>query len=78
MNVQKDLKAFCEPRLAEYVGESLRRIHFHGLDVEMANLTVQQPRIDILKVEVHKGIRMERAANASKDHYTVQASKWLG
>ena len=31
----------CEPRLAQAVNESLDRIHFHGLDIEMANLTVE-------------------------------------
>ena len=31
----------CEPKLAQYVKESVRRIHFHGLDIEMANLTVE-------------------------------------
>lgn len=30
----------CEGKLAQYVKESVRRIHFHGLDIEMANLTV--------------------------------------
>ena len=43
----------CEPRLAKTVSESLKRIHFHGLDVEMANLTIEQPSIRILKAEVH-------------------------
>ena len=31
----------CEARLAQAVNESLDRIHFHGLDIEMANLTVE-------------------------------------
>jgi len=49
---QQGLDKVCEPRLASYVGDSIRRIHFHGLDVEMANLTVEQPSIKILKAEV--------------------------
>ena len=35
------IQKVCEPRLANYVSESVQRIHFHGLDVEMANLTVE-------------------------------------
>lgn len=31
----------CEGRLSSYVKESVKRIHFHGLDIEMANLTVE-------------------------------------
>lgn len=31
----------CEGRLAQAVNQSVQRIHFHGLDVEMANLTVE-------------------------------------
>lgn len=35
------LKITCEPKLANYVSENLRVIHQHGLDVEMANLTIE-------------------------------------
>jgi hypothetical protein len=35
------LQQICEPALADYVGESLKRIHYHGLDVEMANMTME-------------------------------------
>ena len=35
------LKIICEGRLSNVVSESLKRIHFHGLDVEMANLTIE-------------------------------------
>jgi len=38
---QAGLEKICEPKLASYVGNSLERIHFHGLDVEMANLTIE-------------------------------------
>ena len=34
------IEKVCEGRLAQAVNESLDRIHFHGLDVEMANLTI--------------------------------------
>ncbi len=45
------IRKICEPRLAEAVNQSVKRIHFHGLDVEMANLTVEQPSIKVLKVD---------------------------
>lgn len=53
----------CEGKLAQAVNESLDRIHFHGLDVEMANLTVEQPSIQVLKVEIAHGVSLERAKN---------------
>ena len=34
------IAALCEPRLAERLSTILRRIHFHGLDVEMEDLRV--------------------------------------
>jgi len=51
----------CEGKLSSYVKESVRRIQFHGLDIEMANLTVDQPKIKVLKVEVSHGISVERS-----------------
>jgi len=50
----------CEGRLAQAVNQSVQRIHFHGLDVEMANLTVEQPSIKVLKVEINHGLNVER------------------
>lgn len=61
---QQGLDKVCEPRLASYVGDSIRRIHFHGLDVEMANLTVEQPSIKILKAEVSQGLNVDRSLNS--------------
>ena len=57
------LSKYCEPRLAKTVSDSLRRIHFHGLDVEMANLTIEQPSIRILKAEVHQNLSINRDEN---------------
>ena len=37
----RGVEKVCEGRLAQAVNESLDRIHFHGLDIEMANLTVE-------------------------------------
>jgi hypothetical protein len=58
-----EIDKLCEGELAKYVKESVRRIHFHGLDIEMANLTVRQPSIKILKVELTNGLNLERDAN---------------
>ena len=67
----KALKNICEPKLASMVSDSLRRIHFHGLDVEMANLTVEQPSIRILKAEVHQGLNLDRSQNLPLNAYNV-------
>ncbi len=53
----------CEANLADYVEESINRIKFHGLDLDLANLTVQQPSIKVLKVEVSHGMRVARSSN---------------
>lgn len=34
------IRSLCEPQLAHKLSETLRRIHFHGLDVELEELTV--------------------------------------
>lgn len=61
----------CEPNLADYVKKSVRRIHFHGLDIELANLTVVQPKIKLLKVEVSHGVSVTRGQNKPASEYTV-------
>ncbi len=72
---QVGLDRICEPKLASYVGESLKRIHFHGLDVEMANLTVEQPSIRVLKAEVHQGLDLNRANNLpSREDYNISSN----
>ena len=38
---EEGINKICEKRLAQTVNQSVKRIHFHGLDVEMANLTVE-------------------------------------
>jgi hypothetical protein len=63
------LARICEPRLANYVSESIKRIHFHGLDVEMANLTIEQPSFRVLKVEVNKGVKVNRDENLDLKDY---------
>ena len=72
------LQLICEPKLANYVSESLKRIHFHGLDVEMANLTIEQPSIKVLKAEVHHGLNVVRSQNLKLEEYNVSKSKFMG
>ena len=48
------------------------------MDVEMANLTVHQPRIDILNVEVHNGLSVTRSHNKPLDEYDVTESTLMG
>lgn len=68
----------CEGRLAQAVNQSVQRIHFHGLDVEMANLTVEQPSIKVLKVEINHGLNVERSQNGPQNDYNVIKSSFLG
>ena len=72
------IEKICEGKLAAAVNQSVERIHFHGLDIEMANLTVNQPSIKVLKVEIQHGLQVERSANGSEDQYTVSQSSVLG
>ena len=68
----------CEGRLAQTVFDSVQRIHFHGLDIEMANLTVVQPNIQVLKVEIAHGLSLERNANGDLANYNTVESTVLG
>ena len=73
-----NIDSICEGKLAQYFKESVRRIHFHGLDIEMANLTVEQPKIKVLKVEVHHGIHLERSKNKPAKEYNITKGKLFG
>jgi len=44
----------------------------------MANLTVEQPSIKVLKVEISHGVSIERARNLPKDAYSVANSTFWG
>ena len=72
------IDAYCEPRLAQAVNESLDRIHFHGLDIEMANLTVTQPSIKVLKVEIAHGLNVDRDTNGNAEDWTTTESSFYG
>lgn len=67
----EQLTKILEGRLNEYVSESVKRIHFHGLDIEMANLTVEQPKLKLLKVELSHGVNVERALNSPAGEYNL-------
>ena len=68
----------CEGKLAQYLKESVRRIHFHGLDIEMANLTVEQPKMKLLKVELHNGVNVDRSQNRPESEYRIVKSSMFG
>jgi len=72
------IEKICEGKLAQAVNQSLDRIHFHGLDIEMANLTVEQPSIEVLKVEITHGLSIERLNNGAGDDWNKTESSLLG
>lgn len=72
------IEKVCEGKLAQAVNESLDRIHFHGLDIEMANLTVSQPSIQVLKVEVVHGLSVDRVHNGNAEDWTKSDTTLLG
>ena len=73
-----NLDCILEAKLSAYVKESIRRIQFHGLDIEMANLTVEQPRMKLLKIEVHQGVSRDRARNLPASEYSIKKSSIFG
>ena len=76
-NDAEGIEFVCEGRLAKAVNESLERIHFHGLDIEMANLTVA-PEVKVLKVEVYHGLQVERSQNGNAEDWNATESSILG
>lgn len=71
------IKHVCEGRLAQAVNESMDRIHFHGLDLEMANLTAE-PNIRVLKVEVNHGLNVDRSQNGNAEDWAIAESSIQG
>jgi len=74
----KGIDRVCEGKLATAVNQSVQRIHFHGLDIEMANLTVHQPSIKVLKCEISHGLNVERSLNGVEADWSKQESSVLG
>lgn len=64
--------------MADYVKKSIKRIRFHGLAIEMANLTVHQPKMRVLKAELIHGLDRERSKNLPKGEYTEYKSSLFG
>jgi len=60
------------------VNQSVQRIHFHGLDIEMANLTVHQPVIKVLKTEIAHGLNVDRSANGLESDWSTSESSIMG
>jgi hypothetical protein len=44
----------------------------------MANMTVQQPKMKLLKVEVHNGISLHRSKNLPASEYNITKSSLFG
>lgn len=44
----------------------------------MANLTVEQPKMKLLKVEVHHGISVDRSKNLPASEYKITKNSLLG
>jgi len=44
----------------------------------MANLTVEQPSIKVLKVEINHGVKRDRTANGSAEDWSVTESQFWG
>lgn len=74
----EQLEKILEGRLNQYVSESVQRIHFHGLDIEMANLTVEQPKMKLIKVELSHGVNVQRSWNSPASEYNIQKSNLMG
>lgn len=72
------LKKTCEPSFYKYMENSLHQIHFHGLDVEMANLTINQPKINIVDVSLTHGITLDKTQRGSKDDWSTSEGSLLG
>jgi hypothetical protein len=54
------LDKICEPQFVQYLQKSIGAISARGMDIEMANLTVKQPKIDLLSVELTHGLPLQR------------------
>lgn len=72
------INKICEAKLAEKINASVKRIHFTGLDLEMANLTVHQPSIKVLKCELTHGLTVDRMSNGTKEDWNVKESTLMG
>lgn len=74
----RGLEYLLEPNLFESVTRSIEEIRMNGLALEMANLVVNQPRIDILKVEIHENLKVDRRLNMGEEDYNISKSRTFG
>lgn len=44
----------------------------------MASLTVNQPKVSVLKVEIHNGLNIDRRSNLQKKEYDIKKSSLMG
>jgi len=72
------IERVCEPRLAKYISRSVENIRFHGMNIEMANLTVHQPKIEILNVEISHGLSVDKSENLDEKDYNITESTMMG
>jgi hypothetical protein len=72
------LEHICEPRLAEYLGVSIHSIEGSGMDIEMANLTIKQPQIDLIGVELTHGLPLNRDERGPREAYNIKKGSMLG
>ena len=72
------METFVESRLQSYLENSIGQISYHGLDLEMANLTVKQPKIEILDVELTHGLPLDAKDRLPREEYDVTEDTFLG
>ena len=72
------IRRVCEPRLAEQVNAAVERIRLRGLGIEMANLTVHQPNIKLLKCELTHGLSVDRDQNGQAADWDVSHDTIMG
>ncbi len=44
----------------------------------MVNLTVEQPQMKLLKIEIHHGVNIERTRNLPAIEYNITKNKLMG
>ena len=72
------MNTFVESRLQSYLENSIGQISYHGLDLQMANLTVDQPKIDILDVELTHGLPLDTKDRLPREEYDVVEGSFMG
>ena len=58
--------------------QSIEKVHFHGMDIEMANIRNFSDKTEILDVEISYGLNVDRNTNLPEDAYTISKSTLMG